>query len=51
MTHTADYDARPTHVVYRITSEFSYEETPCSCSADHSHPVSDTRIIPPGVTS
>ena len=50
--HTADYDARSTHVVYRIDSGFRYQETPCFCPARGSHSVLDTRPIPPvkGVT-
>ena len=44
----ADYDARSNHVVYRIGTDFSYQETPCFCSADSAHPVADTRVIPPG---
>lgn len=49
MSPSAEKDARPTHVVYRITHDLRYQETPCSCPADRAHSILDTRPIPPGM--
>lgn len=43
------HGARSTHIVYRIGTDFSWQETPCFCSADHDHPVTETRVASPVV--
>ena len=45
--HTPEKGGRSTHVVYRIGSDFSYQETPCFCSATERHAVDQTRPTSP----
>lgn len=47
--HIAESSGRSTHIVYRIGTDFSWQETPCFCSADHDHPVDQTRPYPSAV--